>query len=360
MLTMHLSAERLAVDILAGFPDAGLPAAGPDPDPPHAPDWGLPLLARLLVARYRTLPRRPGPDHRPVARRAVLAWADRYARPPRYPGLFDGGLAGRALGLAHAAAVEPRLGRVAYLAADRLSAVAPDRYPGPDLVAGLSGAVTTLATLRPNRTDRIGPPARRLAEEAGTGRVADPGLAHGAAGVLAALLAAWPLVADPDRVPVARAIRRLATQLVAHDRRDARPAAWCQGTPGIAWQLAEAGRVLGDAGLRGHALRAMGSVADGWDDDVHLGAGTPGDRLAFCHGAAGVLAIADAFALHTGLEPARRLADHLHDLATAEVRRLAELAAGDLSMRAGATGVLAVLLSRAPVQRGWLHVAGLR
>jgi hypothetical protein len=34
-------------------------------------------------------------------------------------------------------------------------------------------------------------------------------------------------------------------------------------------------------------------------------------RLGFCHGAAGVLAIADAFALHTGLEPARRLSDHL-------------------------------------------------
>jgi hypothetical protein len=359
MLTMHLSAERLAVDILDGFPDAGFPDARPDPDPRHEPDWGLPLLARLLAARYRTLPRRPGPDHRPVARRAVLAWADRYARPPGHPGLFDGGLAGRALGLAHAAAVEPRLGRVAYLAADRLSAADPDHYPGYDLVAGLSGAVTTLATLRPYRADRIGPPARHLAALAGTAGD-DPGMAHGAAGVLAALLAAWPVVTDADRVPVARAIRRLATRLVAHSRRDARRPAWCHGTPGVAWQLAEAGRILGDTELHGVALRAMTSLADGWNDDVHLDAGTAGDRLSFCHGAAGVLAIADAFALHTGLDPARRLADHLYDLATAEVRHLVDLAAGDLSVRDGATGVLAVLLSRAPVQRGWLHVAGLR
>src|SRR4030095_7907082 len=103
------------------------------------------------------------------------------------------------------------------------------------------------------------------------------------------------------------------TRLVAHSRHGARRPAWCHGTPGVAWQLAEAGRSLGDTELHGVALRAMTALADGWNDDVHLDAGTAGDRLSFCHGAAGVLAIADAFALHTRLDPARRLADHLYD-----------------------------------------------
>ena len=72
-------------------------------------------------------------------------------------------------------------------------------------------------------------------------------------------------------------------------------------------------------------------LADRWDDDFHL-PGTPRDGLTFCHGAAGVLAVADAFSLHTGLMPARRLADHLAGLLTG---RLASLATTDLPLVTG-------------------------
>jgi hypothetical protein len=135
--------------------------------------------------------------------------------------------------------------------------------------------------------------------------------------------------------------------------------AWCYGTPGVAWQLTEAGQVLGDPGLREFGLAAMASLCEAWDDD-HLDTTGPSDRLAFCHGAAGVLAVADAFALHTGLEPAKRLAEHLHAVILAELPQIAQLTAENLSLPSGATGVLAVLLGRAPHRRGWLRTVGLR
>jgi hypothetical protein len=58
----------------------------------------------------------------------------------------------------------------------------------------------------------------------------------------------------------------------------------------------------------------------------------PGGQLWFCHGPAGVLAIADAFALHTGLEPAARLADHLCRFLLERSSDLTDRAATDLTM----------------------------
>src|SRR5690348_4971335 len=101
------------------------------------------------------------------------------------------------------------------------------------------------------------------------------GLGHGLPGVLAALIAAWPHLTEADREPVSRSIRTATTFLIHHGRRDdsgvvcwpfattavdgpgsggnhpiaepeSRRQGWCYGTPGVAWQLTEAGRILRD------------------------------------------------------------------------------------------------------------------
>jgi hypothetical protein len=212
------------------------------------------------------------------------------------------------------------------------------------------------------------------------------GLGHGLPGVLAALTAAWPYLAEADREPVARSIRVATTFLIRYSRRDAygvlcwpfavaghdgsagagpvteresRRQGWCYGTPGVAWQIAEAGRVLRDPYLVEFGCAAMASLAAAWDDDRHLDAGLP-DRLGFCHGAAGVLAIADAFATYAGVEPARRLAEHLYALLRAHLTGVARLGSTDRTVLTGAPGVLAVLLSREAARRDWLRAVGLR
>ena len=73
-----------------------------------------------------------------------------------------------------------------------------------------------------------------------------------------------------------------------------------------------------------------------------------------------VLALADAFALHTGLEPAHRLAEHLSEFLLERLPALEHLAATDLTVITGAAGPLAVLLSRDPARRDWLSALGMR
>ena len=64
------------------------------------------------------------------------------------------------------------------------------------------------------------------------GRV-NMGLGHGLPGVLAALIAAWPHLADAEREPVARSIRVAAAFLIRHSSRDA------QGV--VCWPFAAVG-----------------------------------------------------------------------------------------------------------------------
>ena len=433
--------ERAPVPSVAQVTDmvlAGVPRHARYPNPLSEPDWGIPLLAMLYASTDATAADWSGRDRRETARAAVLAWA-RQARDVRQPGLFGNGLAGNAVGLRYAAAVEPRMRDLARGAAERLggwSGAATYResavdFADYDLLAGPAGivlAMTSLPAAQPSWWRPLVRHLTRLCDADGLPRLrmgdrstADPwnvgrinfGLGHGLPGILAALTAAhraqWererhlrPALragtgAGADGPPgpppeTAEAIHRIATYLVRHSRRSERgvvcwpfasappqapagparpvtraPSAatqwrrqgWCYGTPGVAWQLTEAGLVLGDAGLRDFGLAAMASLCEAWDDD-HLDTNSAGDRLGFCHGAAGVLAVADAFALHTGLEPARRLARHLQGLLLAALPRIAELADQNTSLPGGAAGILAVLLGRHPIQRGWLRAVGLR
>jgi hypothetical protein len=387
------------------------------------PDWGVPLLAMLHDTATG-----PGRQRRrDTARAAVVEWAGRYARHNTAPGLFLGGLAGNALGLAYGAMVEPRLQGIARLAAERVAdwaATADHRdrdvgFADYDLLIGPAGVLLSLPSLPCGPPARWRPLVRHLtglsdADDLARLRIGDGdpadawslgrvnlGLGHGVPGVLAALIAAQRRAGPTVDPEVTASIGRIAAFLVRHGRRGDRglvcwpfatdrpgsgpdavepdtahpepdtergePStwmqwhrqAWCYGTPGIAWQLAEAGALLGDTALRDFGVVAMASLCDAWNDG-HLDTNGISGRLAICHGAAGVLAIADAFALHTGLEPAKRLAEHLHQLLLAELDRVAELAETNLSMPVGATGILAVLRSREPHRRSWLSTLGLR
>ena len=404
-----LTVEAVTTDVLAGIGPPARYAARL-----REPDWGVPLLATL----YRAASGAPRHRREETARAAVMAWARRYARHNTEPGLFVGGLAGNALGLAYAAAVEPTLRGVALLAGQRVAewcATADHRvgnvgFADYDLLLGPSGVLLALTSLPTTPPAHWQPLTRYLAglsnaDDLARLRIGDGdstdawsvgrvnlGLGHGAPGVLAALIAAkrraGPM-ADPE---VTASIGRIAAFVARHRRRGdrgvvcwpfatARPStgpageraepgeptaamewhrqAWCYGTPGIAWQLTEAGEVLGDSGLRDIGIEAMASLCEAWDDG-HLDTTGTSSRLAICHGAAGLLVISDAFALHTGLEPANRLAEHLHDLLLAELPRIAELAETNLSLPVGAAGILAVMLSREPHRRGWLRTLGLR
>jgi hypothetical protein len=190
------------------------------------------------------------------------------------------------------------------------------------------------------------------------------GLAHGVAGPVAALSMAVPHLPD-----VAETVHRMASWLADQRYTDARgvvtwparvpgPAGearrqgWCYGTPGVAWALWTAGRTLDHSGHDGEELcavatEAMRSLCVAYDPNYHL----DHDPLAVCHGAAGVLLVADAFARHADLPAAATLRAELTGYLTG---RLDEVTSLDATLLSGASGVLAALLTAAGGDRDWL------
>ncbi len=389
------AAIELTRNLLTGFPGRETAAEL---------DWGIPLLARLAIAADAgTSAAEPT---RQAARAAALAWSAAYRGRMTQPALFGWGLAGYAVGLAHAAVAEPRLATVAHAARDKVVTWCRESEPGKaglafadyDLIIGMSGVVLALASLPGCLPEHVGPGLRYLAalcrDPALAGLVVtadggDPrnrwcvgrlnlGLAHGAPGVLAALVAAWPLARPGDRDSVAAAIGALASYLLRTSATDSRgvltwpPAsgqerqgttprrqAWCYGAPGVAWQLAEAGRVLGDREMRACAAASIISLCEAWDDDYYLVPGPASARLGFCHGAAGILAVARLFGRGLGLAQADRLAEHLAGLLGREAGRVRDLANEDLTLLSGAAGALAVQLAPAVPAPGWQLPIGL-
>ncbi|GAA2274499.1 lanthionine synthetase C family protein [Glycomyces scopariae] len=154
----------------------------------------------------------------------------------------------------------------------------------------------------------------------------DLGLAHGIAGPLAALSRAWR--AGYRRPGLFEALRHTADQMVAWSVTDewgrnwprilpldavgaplptAGPVgrlAWCYGAPGICSALLDAAIALGDDRLRTVA-------ADGLRSDLRrsLGGDRRLDTATLCHGAAGVLTIAQKFAAHGDAAIGAHLAD---------------------------------------------------
>ncbi|MFF9593238.1 lanthionine synthetase LanC family protein [Streptomyces sp. NPDC014646] len=358
----------IAVRLLDDFSGAG--RATPDP--------GIPVLARL-VAQTRgpagpgagtgaDCAAGPGADRAvgASAERAVEAWARSIGHGPGHCGLYDGGLAGTLVGLRLGARIHPSLHRAADRLRDHLLDQAWRRpwrtvdvgLPDYDLVGGPSGTLLALCvgTPQPKRSQLMPFTAHltelcdsgdlyrlRVGQYSGhprlgwlQGRV-NTGMGHGVAGLVTALAAAvrhvgpWPELLD--------ALRGATRWLVRQSFDDARsvrswdgagldgppPAgvrarqAWCCGNPGVTWALWDAADALGDRSLADWAADAFTTLAERYDEDVHLGGAPLADRLWLCHGAAGVLVVADAFHRHARLPAAAALGSRMAEYL---VRRL--------------------------------------
>ncbi|GAB2923733.1 hypothetical protein GCM10027280_08520 [Micromonospora polyrhachis] len=369
-------------------------------------DWGIPLLARLVTTVESTPAADIDPTIGVTARRAVLTWVAQRRGGVAAARLYGDGLASLVVGLGHACAVEPRLRTVAQLSRDRLVAwCRQEPHPdGPlavdyDLVNGVAGAVLALTASPDPRPEHLRPglhyllrlctgpglaglrhsarePDSRLRWNVGQ---LNHGLAHGVPGILAALVAAHPVVCGAERDEVTEVVARLAGHLCRSAIRDGRGVltwrrgsdetaattdprrqAWCYGAPGVAWQLAEAARVLDDPTVSEVARFSMASLCAAWDDDYYLRAESADAQLSLCHGAPGSYAVARAFADHDGLAGAGTLAEHLRDRIVERLPGWYDSTRAGATMLAGTAGTLAVLLADGPTSRGWLAPLALR
>jgi hypothetical protein len=343
-----------------------------------------------------------------VAGAALAAWLDRCEGTSNYAGLF-GGLTGLFVGVHSASTFCPRLIPLAGQLRDTLAAWATSglwrteeiEWQDYDLISGPSGMILALTADPTCIPECILPAARHLAllcdrddmdrlrihaysgdEQRGwnCGRI-NTGLAHGVGGVVAALRSACETdesIYEELRTPLRRACRWFVRESYVDDRglRTWHPAAlegaprpsgasrrqaWCYGTPGLAWTLWEAGRVLDDVSLRAFAEEAMRSFCAAFDEQLYIDDGPADDALGICHGAAGTLAIADAFALHCGHLEAKTLAEQLEAYLLRRLDDIRQLANENMTLLSGASGILAVLLIRCGVsQRDWLSQIALR
>ncbi|WP_016907887.1 lanthionine synthetase LanC family protein [Streptomyces xiaopingdaonensis] len=377
--------------------------AVPDPAPG---DPGIPVLCAALASLPAVgEPSRARRTADAVARATAL-WARTAGAGRRHPGLYDGGLAGTLVGLRLGSTVQPALRR----AADRLDAgllgSAADRAPTPgrvtfpdyDLVLGPSGTLLALcAGAEPHRPE-LAPYVDMLTSLCASddlaslrtayaghrhldwldGRV-NTGMAHGAAGVAAALTASvrrCGRTAEQEQAlrTLCEWLRRQSFTDALGVRSwdgaglDAPPApgararqAWCYGTPGISWALWDASEALGDRAGAEWAAEAFTSLADRYDEAFHLFGEAPGDLLGLCHGACGVLAVADAFHRHARLPAATALRARLLSSILDGLPDVAELARAHMTLLGGAGGVLTALLTTAAgASRAWLPCVGLR
>ncbi|MFE2041962.1 lanthionine synthetase LanC family protein [Streptomyces sp. NPDC059477] len=354
-----------------------------DPLPPSTPttDVGVPALAALLAGTH--------PDDETttaVAARAVASWARTAGRGSGHHGLFSGGLAGTLAGLRFGARLHPALNTVADRLHTHLATPRPRRQDQVtitdyDLIVGPAGTLHALLLADTEaaplpQIDHLAllasdPDLRRL--RAGQddrfpeldwlqGRV-NTGMGHGVAGLLTALTATVRQTAPTPRLT--RAIHHLTHWLTAQSFDDARAIrswdgagledvplpgararqAWCYGAPGICWALWDAADAVDDKETAEWAESAFTTLCAHYDETFHLYGDPPTDRLACCHGAAGVLAVADAFHHHAHHPGAATLRTRLTTYLTAHLHELPTLAAQDMGLLGGATGILCALLT---------------
>ncbi|WP_424216553.1 lanthionine synthetase LanC family protein (plasmid) [Streptomyces sp. BI20] len=401
-------------------PTTGTPADAADPtDRPAAPGAGpAPVVLALLL---------PESDRDLVAE-SLRTWLRRLpAPPPRHAGALTDGLAARLAGLRLAARRAPALGPLAdRLDAALDTAARAGHWSGSrrvftdyDLIGGPAGVLLARAVAPPARPATPDPPrdpvtahllrlcARPdLADLRLTGHADHPlngwchgrintGLGHGVAGVVAAL--ASVVHRTPDDTEAAGALARAAGWLAARAEpgpdgagpdgagpitwpiADGTPPArsgrraWCYGTPGIAWALRDAADALAHAGLPVPGLReladtAFASVARDPDPASRFPViedGADGAHLTVCHGAAGVLGLADAFtraapAPDTPPGPASALRDRLRAHLLDHLDALVTLGRRDLTLPTGAAGALTVLATSLNADRTPLPLLALR
>jgi len=210
------------------------------------------------------------------------------------------------------------------------------------------------------------------------GRI-NTGMAHGVTGVAAALRHAVETFEDGDdyRPALRRACDWLVQEVyladcglitwspVGHEGDSPSfavddPQAWCYGTPGVAWTLWDAGRVLDDSSLQMLGEEAMRSFCAVFDDERFVARPDVGEALSICHGAAGTLAVADAFARHADLGDAASLRDHLDGYLMDRIDDILNLARVDMTILTGAGGIMSVLVTARGGPRDWLPQLALR
>jgi lantibiotic biosynthesis protein len=339
-----------------------------------------------------------------LVQRVAQRWFDELPGSINSLGSF-GGLGGFIAGVRALTGVDNGFSRVADDLVDqtrrllagvqwRTSAVAWVDY---DLFRGPSGLVLAGASST-GPTESFVPAARHLARlcdepgleglRAGTeisppsafniGRI-NTGMGHGVAGVASALRHAVETFEDGSdyRPALRRACDWLVEEAYLADRdfitwppvgRDGarasgvanRRQAWCYGTPGVAWTLWDAGRVLGDASLQVLGEEAMRSFCRVFDADFHFHIYDIAEELAICHGAAGTLAVADAFARHAALREAAELRDELDQYLLERVDQIADIARTDMTLLSGAGGIVSAMLSVRGGARSWLCQIALR
>ncbi|MFF2325600.1 MULTISPECIES: lanthionine synthetase LanC family protein [unclassified Streptomyces] len=405
----HRAALDIAVRLLDAFPEVRNPTSDP----------GIPVLASVVARTYE-------PVAVASAGRAVAAWAGTVGHGPSHPGLYDGGLAGTLVGLRLGARIHPPLHRAANRLRDHLLEKASERswrtadvaLSDYDLISGPSGTLLALCTgARQSWRRQLIPFAGHLAtlcdsgdlrrlragQYAGhprlnwlQGRV-NTGMGHGAAGVVAGLTAAVRRLGP--RPHLLDALRNATHWLVRQSFVDARSIrswdgagldgpppigdrarqAWCYGTPGVTWAVWDASDALGDRATADWAASAFTTLAERYDEDFHLFGDPLTDRLALCHGAAGVLLVADAFHRWARLPAAAvlraRLAAHLNRELPAALapdeplnpqkpehpRKSQNAQNARYSLLNGAPGALSALLTAAhDGSRDWLPCLGLR
>ncbi|MET9919456.1 lanthionine synthetase LanC family protein [Streptomyces sp. NPDC006435] len=387
--------RRAALDIAVRFLDDF--ARGPH----TTSDPGIPVLAALVQETHEA-------GAAASARRAVAAWARTVGRGPSHNGLYDGGLAGTLVGLRMAARVHPPLHRAADRLRDHLldgAAARPWRtvdvgLPDYDLIGGPSGTLLALCVGEPEPANRrLMPFAAHLAmlcdhdelrrlrigQYAGhphlgwlQGRI-NTGMGHGVAGLATALTAAIRRTGPHPRLT--DALRRTTHWLVRQSFDDARSVrswdgagldgppptgpqprqAWCYGAPGITWALWDAADALGDRTTADWAAAAFTTLAEQYDMDFHLYGAPLTDRLGLCHGAAGVLAVADAFHHRARLPAAAPLAARLTEHLNARLPDALAATRPPTALLDGAPGALAALLTATHgTSRDWLPCLGLR
>ncbi|MEW1549549.1 lanthionine synthetase LanC family protein [Streptomyces tsukubensis] len=392
-----------AVGILHGFTAGSAVACDP----------GIPVLAALVAATDTDTDTATGTGSgsaASAARRAVAAWVTTVGRGPGHPALYNSGLAGTLVGLHHAAALHPPLLRLADRLRGHLLATAGQRpwrteqvaLPDYDLISGPSGTLLALYATAPAAASvpahaapfvdhlvalcdsaalprlRTGPYENDPDLHWLHGRI-NTGTGHGVAGLTMALTAAVRRTGPEPRL--VRALRRTVGWLVrqsftddrsvrswaaaGHDGTPPAPGpcprqAWCYGNPGVTWALWDAADALGDERTAAWAATAFTTLADAYDPDYHLYGELPADRLGICHGAAGVLAVADAFARHARLPAAAGLRTELLRHLEARLPELDE-PTWHPGLLGGTTGVLAALLTAGHgASRSWLICLGLR
>lgn len=135
--------------------------------------------------------------------------------------------------------------------------------------------------------------------------------------------------------------------------------AWCYGAPGISWVLWDVGNVLSDRALSQKGLEIFLSYLRAFNPDFHLD-DDPLEKFAICHGAAGTMLVADAFAHHAHCKHSEKYARRIENLLLKNLTSIKQMANDNTSLLSGGIGILAALLVRAGGGRSWLPALALR